>query len=93
MQFKSYAEQRSSAIPRWIFGPWQGLSDSELYVQVGRDPRDVMRAAYTVFQEGALPERELQEADPRRSHDAFYANLVRHCSPPQFTHSHVLLSR
>ena len=45
-------------------------------VQVGRDPRDVMRAAYAAFQEGTNSSRIIQAADPRRPSDAFYANLV-----------------
>ena len=52
-------------------------------VQVGRDSRDVMRAAYAAFQEGSSPDRILQAADARRPSDAFYANLVS-----QLHHSH-----
>ena len=45
--------------------------------QVGRDSRDVMQAAYTVFQDGSDPARILQAADiGRGSGSAFYANLV-----------------
>ena len=52
--------------------------EPRVHVQVGRDPRDVMRAAYGAFQEGSKPDRILQAADPRRPSDAFYANLVSH---------------
>ena len=45
--------------------------------QVGRDSRDAMRAAYTVFQDGSDPARILQAAESERgSGSAFYANLV-----------------
>ncbi len=47
-------------------------------VQVGRDSRDIMRAAYAAFQEGTSPDRMLQAVDTRRPSDAFYANLVSH---------------
>jgi hypothetical protein len=46
-------------------------------LQVGEDPRPVMRAAYRAFQDGKDPERILAAVDPARgSHDTFYAHLV-----------------
>ena len=45
-------------------------------VQVGRDPRDVMRAAYAAFREGNDVDRILRAADQQRPSDSFYANLV-----------------
>ncbi|CAL5221290.1 g3456 [Coccomyxa viridis] len=65
---------------------WAFLSEAKLmgsskarqqFLQVGRDSRDVMRAAYAAFQEGTSPDGILQAADHRRPSDAFYANLYR----------------
>ncbi len=45
--------------------------------QVGQDPRPVMRAACTCFQDGVRPESILAAAEPAKgSHDTFYANLA-----------------
>ncbi|CAK0781503.1 hypothetical protein CVIRNUC_005390 [Coccomyxa viridis] len=64
---------------------WAFLSEARLlgasqarrqFLQVGRDSRDVMRAACTVFQDGSDPARILRAADGGRgSSSAFYANL------------------
>ena len=49
-------------------------------LQVGRDPRPVMRAAYSVFRSGESPEAIISAAGPDQSgHDRFYALLV--CPP------------
>ncbi|PSC70340.1 TPR repeat [Micractinium conductrix] len=46
------------------------------FLQVGRDPRPVMRAAYECFKTWAQPEAILQAAGgDRQGHDAFYAQL------------------
>lgn len=49
-------------------------------VQVGRDPRPVMRAAYECFRTGSSPDNILAAAVAdldKGGHDAFYAQLVR----------------
>lgn len=46
-----------------------------LYMQVGRDPRPVMRAAYECFQSGTPPDGILQAAKDSGGHDTFYALL------------------
>ena len=47
-------------------------------MQVGEDPRPVMRAAFTAFQDGSEPDRIMAAINPMRgSHDTFYAQLVR----------------
>lgn len=52
-------------------------------MQVGEDPRPVMRAAYTAFQDGSEPDRIMAAINPMRgSHDTFYAQLVRLRSTP-----------
>ncbi len=52
-------------------------------MQVGEDPRPVMRAAYTAFQDGKEPDRIMAAINPMRgSHDTFYAQLVRVRSTP-----------
>ncbi|EIE22507.1 hypothetical protein COCSUDRAFT_16560 [Coccomyxa subellipsoidea C-169] len=49
---------------------------NEFLLQVGEDPRPVMRAAYTAFQDGSDPDSILKAVDPARgSHDSFYAHL------------------
>lgn len=45
-------------------------------LQVGRDPRPVMRAAFECFRSGAAPDAILAAAGPdSQGHDAFYARL------------------
>ena len=50
-------------------------------LQVGRDPRPVMRAAYECFRTGSDPGAILlaaaPEGTPQGKHDAFYSQLVR----------------
>lgn len=46
------------------------------FLQVGRDPRPVMRAAYECFKTGSDPQAILQAAgSDKQGHDAFYALL------------------
>ncbi|KAI7837956.1 hypothetical protein COHA_008261 [Chlorella ohadii] len=46
------------------------------FLEVGRDPRPVMRAAYECFRTGAQPDAILQAArGDQQGHDAFYALL------------------
>lgn len=49
----------------------------QIFLQVGLDPRPVMRAAVRCFQEGSDPAAILAAAagDSRGGHDSFYANL------------------
>ncbi|BDA43529.1 hypothetical protein COCOBI_04-5410 [Coccomyxa sp. Obi] len=52
---------------------WAFLAEAQL---VGEDPRPVMRAAYTAFQDGKEPDRIMAAINPMRgSHDTFYAQL------------------
>jgi hypothetical protein len=44
-------------------------------LQVGRDPRPVMRAAYECFQHGEDPAKILAAAGDNGGHDTFYAQL------------------
>ncbi|KAG2500873.1 hypothetical protein HYH03_001634 [Edaphochlamys debaryana] len=45
------------------------------FLQVGRDPRPVMRAAYECFRTGAQPEAILAQVSDKGGHDSFYGNL------------------
>ncbi|CAL8468507.1 g8047 [Coccomyxa elongata] len=64
---------------------WAFLAEAQLIghekarqdiLKVGEDPRPVMRAAYTAFQDGKEPDRIMAAINPvRGSHDTFYAQL------------------
>lgn len=45
------------------------------FLQVGRDPRPVMRTAYESFRTGTPPEGILAAAGDEQGHDAFYSQL------------------
>ncbi|XP_071696675.1 uncharacterized protein [Rutidosis leptorrhynchoides] len=55
-----------------LYGPDEA---TKRFLEVGRDPRPVMREAYNMFKDGGDPEKLVEEFSKGRESDYFYASL------------------